>query len=60
MKIIIKKHIIWYDFSSSIRKLEYINILGNDYDTEDGTCVCDYVHVVDLVEAHILVREHPQ
>lgn len=34
--------------------------MGNDYYTEDCTCVCDYVHVVDLVEAHILVREHPE
>lgn len=32
-------------------------LYGNDYDTKDGTCVRDYVHVLDLVEAHLLVFE---
>jgi len=30
---------------------------GNDYETEDGTCVRDYVHVVDIVDAHILALD---
>jgi len=34
-----------------------LEIHGSDYDTPDGTCVRDYVHVVDLVEAHILGLE---
>lgn len=29
-------------------------LYGNDYDTSDGTCIRDYIHVIDLVEAHIL------
>ena len=29
------------------------NIFGNDYNTEDGTCIRDYIHVLDLAEAHI-------
>lgn len=29
-------------------------LYGNDYDTHDGTCVRDYIHVLDLVEAHVL------
>ena len=29
-------------------------LYGDDYDTEDGTCVRDYIHVIDLVEAHLL------
>lgn len=32
-------------------------IFGNDYKTEDGTCVRDYVHVQDLVEAHVMAVE---
>ena len=35
-------------------KDQAITIYGTDYDTRDGTCIRDYVHVVDLVEAHIL------
>jgi UDP-glucose 4-epimerase len=30
------------------------NLYGTDYNTEDGTCIRDYIHVIDLVEAHIL------
>ena len=29
-------------------------LYGDDYDTQDGTCIRDYIHVIDLVEAHIL------
>lgn len=32
---------------------EKITIFGDDYDTEDGTCVRDYIHVVDLADAHV-------
>jgi UDP-glucose 4-epimerase len=35
-----------------------VTIFGNDYDTPDGTCVRDYVHVDDLAQAHILAVEH--
>lgn len=38
-------------------KEEEIEIFGNDYETPDGTCVRDYVHVLDLVEAHSLALE---
>jgi len=35
-------------------KEEEVEIFGDDYDTPDGTCVRDYVHVLDLVDAHAL------
>lgn len=35
-------------------KRDALTVFGTDYDTPDGTCVRDYVHVVDLVEAHVL------
>lgn len=35
-------------------KQEAITIYGTDYETEDGTCVRDYVHVCDLIDAHLL------
>lgn len=37
---------------------ERFEVFGGDYPTPDGTCVRDYVHVVDLVRAHILALEH--
>lgn len=39
-------------------KREYISVFGNDYDTKDGTCVRDYIHVNDLAQAHILALEY--
>jgi UDP-glucose 4-epimerase len=35
-------------------KREYIQIFGTDYDTPDGTCIRDYIHVSDLANAHVL------
>jgi UDP-glucose 4-epimerase len=35
-----------------------VQIFGDDYDTPDGTCVRDYIHVSDLARAHIMALEH--
>lgn len=35
-----------------------INIFGDDYDTTDGTCIRDYIHVTDLAQAHILAVKY--
>lgn len=37
-----------------------LSVYGNDYDTIDGTCVRDYIHVVDLARGHIAAMEHMQ
>ena len=37
----------------AIGKREYLNIFGDDYNTKDGTGVRDYIHVVDLANAHV-------
>jgi len=37
----------------AVGKREYLNVFGGDYDTEDGTGVRDYIHVVDLADAHV-------
>src|SRR5699024_11837382 len=39
---------------------EAISIFGDDYDTPDGTCIRDYVHVEDLIDAHLLALEYLQ
>ena len=41
-------------------KREFISIFGDDYDTKDGTCVRDYIHVTDLAQAHILAVKYLQ
>lgn len=35
-------------------ELEKLSVFGDDYDTPDGTCVRDYIHVVDLAKAHVI------
>lgn len=35
-----------------------IQVFGRDYDTPDGTCVRDYIHIVDLCSAHLLALQH--
>jgi UDP-glucose 4-epimerase len=40
------------------KELPKLQIYGNDYDTPDGTCVRDFIHVVDLANAHIKACEY--
>ena len=37
---------------------DHIAIYGTDYPTEDGTCIRDYIHVVDLADAHVLALQY--
>lgn len=37
---------------------EHITVFGDDYETPDGTCIRDYIHVVDLSDAHVLALEY--
>ena len=37
---------------------DHISVFGTDYDTPDGTCIRDYIHVTDLAQAHILAVEY--
>lgn len=50
-------HLIPIILQVPLGKREYLSIFGDDYDTKDGTCVRDYIHIEDLVEAHILALE---
>src|SRR5699024_8246156 len=44
----------------ALSQREEISIFGDDYDTPDGTCIRDYVHVEDLIDAHLLALEYLQ
>ena len=51
-------HLIPLALDAALGKRPPLVIFGTDYPTPDGTCVRDYIHVVDLVEAHFAALEH--
>ncbi|MBD3796520.1 MAG: UDP-glucose 4-epimerase GalE [Campylobacterales bacterium] len=42
---------------TAVGKREFLSVFGDDYDTHDGTGVRDYIHVVDLADAHVMALE---
>ncbi|AQU76800.1 UDP-glucose 4-epimerase GalE [Priestia megaterium] len=53
-------HLIPVVLEVPLGKRKSITIFGDDYDTNDGTCIRDYIHVQDLTEAHILALRYLQ
>jgi UDP-glucose 4-epimerase len=51
-------HLIPIVLEVASSKREFINIFGDNYDTPDGTCIRDYIHVNDIADAHILSLEY--
>ncbi|MGC1395147.1 MAG: UDP-glucose 4-epimerase GalE [Coleofasciculaceae cyanobacterium] len=51
-------HILPLVLLTAMGKRESISIFGTDYDTADGTCIRDYIHVTDLAQAHVLGLEY--
>lgn len=51
-------HLIPLVLDVAAGKQEAIKVFGTDYDTPDGTCIRDYIHVTDLARAHILALEY--
>lgn len=47
-----ESHLIPLCLKTSLGKRGPLSVFGNDYETKDGTCIRDYVHVMDLAEAH--------
>jgi len=47
-------HLIPLVLDAAAGERSHIDIFGDDYDTPDGTCVRDYIHVADLADAHVL------
>ena len=50
-------HLIPLVLQTALNRQETINIFGNDYPTNDGTCIRDYIHINDLAQAHLLALE---
>ena len=50
----VPSNLVPYITQTAIGKRKRLTIFGNDYKTADGTCVRDYIHVVDLARAHVL------
>jgi UDP-glucose 4-epimerase len=50
-------HLIPIVLQQLLGQREKVSVFGTDYDTEDGTCIRDYIHVTDLASAHILALE---
>jgi UDP-glucose 4-epimerase len=50
-------HLIPLVLQVALGQREHITIFGDDYPTRDGTCIRDYIHVVDLAQAHILAMQ---
>lgn len=53
-----ESHLIPLVMKTALGQRDHIGIFGDDYPTADGTCIRDYIHVRDLVEAHLLALEH--
>lgn len=51
-------HLIPLVMQAAEGKREKISVFGTDYDTPDGTCIRDYIHVLDLAQAHLLALEN--
>ncbi|WP_202080869.1 UDP-glucose 4-epimerase GalE [Caldalkalibacillus salinus] len=53
-----ESHLIPIILQVALGQRERIHIFGEDYDTRDGTCIRDYIHVMDLANAHWLALNH--
>lgn len=54
----IPNNLVPYINEVAVGKREYLRVWGDDYDTKDGTCVRDYIHVLDLAFAHLKALEY--
>lgn len=49
----VPQNLVPFITQTGIGKREQLSVFGDDYPTEDGTCIRDYIHVVDLAKAHV-------
>ncbi len=53
-----ESHLVPLLLQVALGQREKISIFGTDWDTRDGTCIRDYVHICDLAQAHLLAAQH--
>src|SRR5436853_1272816 len=56
----VETHLIPNVLKVALGEKPHVEIFGTDYDTPDGTCIRDYIHIVDLARAHILALKSPK
>src|SRR5690606_24738276 len=53
-----ESHLVPLILQTALGQRSEITVFGDDYDTADGTCIRDYVHVEDLIRAHLLALDY--
>ena len=56
----IPNNLVPYITQTAAGKREKLTVFGNDYNTKDGTCIRDFIHVVDLAEAHVAALNYSE
>jgi len=51
------QNLVPYITQTAIGRRDHLSVFGDDYPTTDGTCIRDYIHVMDLAEAHVVALE---
>lgn len=51
-------HLIPLVLFTALKKRDFISIYGDNYNTPDGTCIRDYIHIYDLADAHVKALEY--
>jgi len=54
----IPNNLMPYIAQVAVGRREYLSLYGDDYDTPDGTCIRDYIHVTDVAEGHVAAIEY--
>ncbi len=50
-------NLVPYITQTAIGKRDHLKVFGNDYETPDGTCIRDYIHITDLAKAHVVALD---
>jgi UDP-glucose 4-epimerase len=56
----VETHLIPNVLKVALGRKEHVSIFGTDYETPDGTCIRDYIHILDLAQAHMLALTAPR